>query len=81
MPSIVRTRGSRVKYLPSRAEMASSAVRCIQSRSASVPWIRLAGSAFSWAIASATVAEEPAISLARASCSAAIAARDSTPHS
>ena len=81
MPSMARTRGSRVKYFPSSAAMASSAVRCIHSRSASVPCSWFAGSAFSTAIASEMVAPEPAISPAMASCSAVIRASASTPHS
>ena len=81
MPSMVRTRGSRVKYFPSRAATASSAVRCIHSRSAPVPCSWFAGSAFSTSIASAMVAPGPATSRAMASCSAVIRTSDSTPHS
>ena len=78
--SIVRTRSGMSKWTPWSRSIASSAVVCIQARSASVPRSVRAGSASRTATASATLAPDPAICSARADCSAVIRASSSTPH-
>ncbi len=81
MHSIVFICSGMSKCTPSTAAIASSAVACIHSRSASLPCRTRDGSLSSLAIASAMVAPGPAISFTIRSCSAAIRASSSSPHS